>query len=199
MDWRDLIPVATGALGFTGQERANRQNRETAREQMAFQERMSSTAVQRSVDDYRKAGLNPALAYDRSASSPTGASATMGDSITNLVSSAQSARQLGEAIKQSKMDLAVKAQTMATNAATQLREEAHAKNIDQQTRLSEALQPHTLKQAEAAANLQTLLQPGARNQADFENMIAEKLRGGGTSAKAIGAVIQALRNLLGAR
>jgi len=66
------------ALGMVGQHQANQANKGMAREQMAFQERMSSTAYQRAMADMKKAGLNPMLAYQQGgATTPSGSTATM--------------------------------------------------------------------------------------------------------------------------
>ena len=66
-----------GLFGSSGQSSANRSNERIARENRAFQERLSSTAYQRSADDLEKAGLNRILALGKPSSTPTGATAVM--------------------------------------------------------------------------------------------------------------------------
>lgn len=67
----DFIP---GVGDSRAQEKANKTNLQEAKLNREFQERMSSTAYQRAMEDMRKAGLNPMLAYQQGgASVPSGA------------------------------------------------------------------------------------------------------------------------------
>lgn len=203
-DWikDNALPLISGALSVGGDIYANQGNRAEAERNRQFQERMSSTAVQRSVEDYKKAGLNPGLAYDRSSSSPGGNTATIGNPLNSGIASAQAARQLKQAMEiarqQSDADLKLKdRQTAAANAAAERDTAAglatawQARLNEQQFRFNDISQPLTAASMRLENMLKELGIPRATNEADFEKLLGRG-RPGLASAKTFAEIMKIL-------
>jgi len=113
--------LLTGGMSALGQNSANAQNVALSRDQMAFQERMSSTAHQRQVADLKAAGLNPILSANSGAASPAGASTQVENIMEKGISSALETKQLQLAAEKQKSEIGLlRAQTGKANTETQV-------------------------------------------------------------------------------
>jgi len=98
-----LGSVVGGIFGSRGQDKANETNIMLARENRAWQERMSNTAYQRAANDLNKAGLNRVLAFGSPSSTPAGNVAQVQNKADAAMRSAASAAQVKNLVAQNEL------------------------------------------------------------------------------------------------
>jgi len=163
-------PLLGGVAAIGGALIGNRANRNSARDQMRFQERMSSTAAQRSVGDFSAAGLNPALAYGTTASSPMGAKADVDDVAGRGISTALNIKQaqaqiaatqaqVGKTQEETELLRVERAKLTHTDGSSPSQQPLFLMQRDQLMRDLQqraGIQPHELRSVKAAADLAEL-------------------------------------------
>jgi hypothetical protein len=145
-----MVGIATGMIGAAivggavsayGQHSANSVNQAINSKNLAWQEKMRATAYQATMQDMRKAGLNPILAASRGATNwgtPTpmamhSATGGVADAIQKTISSGAQASKTPWEIENLRQDIDNKLQTMWTAEAQE------ALNIEQKNFLTQGI------------------------------------------------------------
>lgn len=145
--WGAIAGAAIGGLmSYAGTQSTNSANKAMAQAQMDFQREMRDTQYQAAMEDMRKAGLNPILAYKAGgAGTPSGTSAIMQNSVAAGVDAFNSVTNSAGALKKMDPETALVQQKIdESNSQTALNDEqqkvtaVEIKNRQQQRKVIEA-------------------------------------------------------------
>jgi hypothetical protein len=166
-----LIPLITAAASAGGTILQNKANAREAQKNRDFQERMSSTAAQRAQEDFRKAGLNPALAYQHTSSTPSGSTAQFDNPAEKGIHSALAARRMQMELRQA--DENIKSTIAQTRMYRALGDKANTEvtNLDKELEFKTAFQPYELRQRELTNLLTAAALPAAKNEAAWQSKL----------------------------
>jgi hypothetical protein len=178
----DLLSAGTslfaGASARSGQAATNAQSAEEAQRNRDFQERMSSTAHQREVNDLMAAGLNPILSANSGASSPSGSMGSFSNPEAAGIEAANRTASSANAIAMNHKALQkIDAEIDATKASTATSETQAALNRVAKGKVlaDTALTNSSNSIAQTNKQLLDTKLPQAKNDADVHSGLSGKI------------------------